>query len=351
MKPVWSVECWRGVAAVLVVWTHWAAALGQHQGLAAFAFTGVDIFFVISGFVFAPQLLGTQPSGLRSYAMRRMLRIYPAYLTALALYVLLAWHGGRPLLYLAEHVLMAHVQSREMAFYYTPPFWSLPAEVQFYALVPLMAWVARTRGPDAWPWLLALAVLVRLALLPLADGTTQNLAYLLLHHLPGLLIEFLLGVWAWQRQAQPWGHGRRVFWIVGGITGWLACAWLFGLVEGMPDRASWFNGQLGLPAAASFACVLAASATWQPSRGWLKAAGQWAGRLSYGVYLLHAAWTGVLVWTCTRWGIGEGLVVTCAGLLASVLLLHLLVEEPARRWGRAVAARWDGRHHQAGATS
>lgn len=54
MKPVWSVEYWRGVAAVLVVWTHWAAALGQHQGLAAFAFTGVDIFFVISGFVFAP---------------------------------------------------------------------------------------------------------------------------------------------------------------------------------------------------------------------------------------------------------------------------------------------------------
>lgn len=346
MKIVWSVECWRGIAALLVVWTHWAAALGQHQGLAAFAFTGVDIFFVISGFVFAPQMLGSQPPRLCSYAMRRMLRIYPAYLAALALYVLLAWHSGRPVLYLAEHVLMAHVQSREMAFYYNPPFWSLPAEVQFYALVPLVAWLVRARGPEAWRGLLALSVLVRLALLPMADGTTQNLPYLLLHHLPGLLIEFLLGVWAWQLQAQSWSRGRRVLWVAGGLAGWLACAWLFGLVEAMPERASWFNGQLGLPAAASFACILAAGATWQPTSGWLDAAGQWAGRLSYGIYLLHAAWTGVLVWACARWGTWTGLGMTCAGLLASVLLLHLLVEEPARRWGRAAAERWDSLRRQ-----
>ena len=346
MNSLWSVECWRGIAAVMVVWTHWAAALGQQKGLALFAFTGVDLFFVISGFVFAPQLLSIQQPRLRSYVMRRMMRIYPAYLVALVVYVLLAWHGGKPLLYLAEHVLMIHVQSREMAFYYNPPFWSLPAEIQFYALVPLMAWLTRAGGSGTWPWLLALAVTVRLALLPLADGTTQNLAYLLLHHLPGLLVEFLLGVWAWQRHAQPWRHGHQPLWIVGGVTAWLACAWLFDLLQGLPDRGSWFNGQLGMPAAAAFACVLAACAVWQPSKGWLRATGQWAGRLSYGIYLLHTAWMGILVWSSNRWGTLAGLTLSSMALLVSVLLLHLLVEEPARRWGRAVAYRWDERHRR-----
>jgi peptidoglycan/LPS O-acetylase OafA/YrhL len=341
MNALWAVECWRGVAALLVVWTHWATTLGWHGGIASFAFTGVDIFFVISGFVFAPQLLGVRPVHVPAYALRRAMRIYPAYLAALCLYAFLAWHGGRPLLYLPEHVLMAHVQSREMAFYYSAPFWSLPSEVQFYVLVPLVAALSHALGQRVWPCLLACAVVLRLALLAPADGATQNLAYLLLHHLPGLLVEFLLGVWAWQRQDQPWGAQRRWRWTACGVAGWLASAWLYVQLERLPGGSGWFNGQLALVAAASFACVLAATAHCPKPKGWPGAAGQWAGRLSYGLYLLHPAWTWLPEWTTVRYGAWAALGAGCLALFASALALHLLVEEPARRWGRGMAGRWE----------
>ena len=94
---LWVVEAWRGVASALVVWAHWAAPLGLPMGFTAFAFTGVDLFFVLSGFVFAPVLMQRPVPSLRAYALRRVLRIYPAYLAALALYVALglgADHGA-----------------------------------------------------------------------------------------------------------------------------------------------------------------------------------------------------------------------------------------------------------------
>lgn len=176
---LWVVEAWRAVAALLVLWAHWGVPLGWPgmgpQGWLRFAFTGVDLFFVLSGFVFAPLLLQRPAPSLRAFALRRVSRIYPAYLVALAVYVLLAWQAGRPLLHVTEHVLMGHLQSREMAFYYNPAFWSLPVEMAFYAALPLLAvWLARGRaigrGQESdqglrWPLLLGLALLLWLALL------------------------------------------------------------------------------------------------------------------------------------------------------------------------------------------
>ena len=71
---LWVVEAWRGVASALVVWAHWAAPLGLPMGFTAFAFTGVDLFFVLSGFVFAPVLMQRPVPSLRAYALRRVLR-------------------------------------------------------------------------------------------------------------------------------------------------------------------------------------------------------------------------------------------------------------------------------------
>lgn len=342
-QNLWMLECWRGVAALMVVWTHWAPVLGWGGGLGRFAFTGVDVFFVLSGFVFAPALLGAQP--LRhagAFALRRVARIYPAYVLSLALYVGLAWRAGKPLLYVPEHLLMAHVQSREMAFYYNPPFWSLPSEVEFYALVGLCACLpgAARRG-FGWPWLFGLAVFLRLLLVANADGASQNWAYLMLHHLPGLLVEFLLGAWAWQVYARGLGRVQRWCWGVGGLLGALATAWLYGVLEDLPGRSGWFNGQLGLVLAACFACVLAATAQWRPRHAGLAACGQWAGRLSYGVYLLHPAWQGMLGGMAAAQGRWLALALSLGALLVSALVLHLAVEEPARRWGRRVAGRWE----------
>ena len=354
---LWVVEAWRGVASALVVWAHWAAPLGLPMGFTAFAFTGVDLFFVLSGFVFAPVLMQRTVPSLRAYALRRVLRIYPSYLAALALYVALAWMAGRPLVYLPEHVLMAHLQTREMAFYYNPAFWSLPVEVEFYLLVPVLGfWLARERGPACaavahqdggarakqrqwrWAWVLTMALMLRLGLGFWGDTAAQNLAYVLLNHVPGLLLEFLLGAWVWQRCQQPASRLRAWPWAVAGLAGWCTLATLF--VQAPPVMA-WHGSLLGLGAAACFAAMLWASCYLPAPGARLAAVAQWGGRLSYSVYLLHIAWLApALAWSA-RWGTGAGTLLALAGLLASCLALHWLIEEPARHWGRRMAQRWE----------
>jgi exopolysaccharide production protein ExoZ len=335
-----SVEGWRGLAALMVLISHWLPTVGIQHSWVTFAFTGVDVFFVLSGFVFAPQCLGVQSQPLAGYALRRVMRIYPSYLVALAVYVVLAITHGRPVLYLGEHLLMGHVQNREMAFYYCAPFWSLPSELEFYALVPLLGWVlARWRRPWALPMLLVAATGSRLVLLGAADGETQNAAYIWLHHLPGVLVEFLFGVWAWQLHRQTRVLQWRWAVALAGLTGVLLCGVLFQVAQTGPDGPHWTHGQLGLGVAAAFALTLTATAGLEVPAGRMQTICAWAGRLSYGTYLLHSAWMVAISSWAARWGAGAALAIGAAGLAVSVLALHLIVEEPLRRWGRRTAVR------------
>ena len=341
------VEAWRGLAALIVVWAHWGPPLGWPMGPMGFAFTGVDLFFVLSGFVFAPALLGVTRTSLAPYVVRRVLRIYPAYLVALLIYIGLAWHAGKPLLYVPEHLLMAHMQSREMTFYYNPVFWSLPSEVTFYAFVPIVAWCLIRVGSSYWAALLGLAILIRLWLVTEADGIVQNSAYIALHHLPGLLVEFLLGVWVWTRAQRPLGRRAAVALGLGGVLGWLLLARLFLWLENRPSGPSWIHGQLGLVAAVCFAMVLLSSLQWpQPKpKSWTRVGAYWTGKLSYPLYLLHIAWLAPTQAWVREWGTVLGSAAGGLGLLASCWLLNVAVEDPARAWGRKLSARLTTKTH------
>lgn len=334
---IWSVEAWRGAAALLVVWAHWAVPLGFEPNLGRYAFVGVDLFFVLSGFVFAPSLWGGV-GPLLPYAVRRAMRLLPAYWAALAVYVALAAAAGKPLLYLPQHVVLAHLQSREMAFYYNPAFWSLPAELEYYALLPVLAWVCARWGLRGFAAMLAVAIALRIGLMRAADGTAQNLAYLALHHLPGMAVEFLLGAWAWHwgRQAEP---GARRFAAVLGVALGVATVLLYPLLERWAGGHDWKNGQLGGVTAAAFALWLAGTAWAVPASPWMRGLGWWSGRLSYGVYLLHMAWLPVAVFFQKVLGAWPALLLGLVLLFLSAEGLHRAVEAPARRWGRRWAQR------------
>lgn len=342
----WAVEAWRGLAALMVLWAHWGPPLHWPMGPMAFAFTGVDLFFVLSGFVFAPVVMAGHAPALKAYVIRRIARIYPAYLIALALYAWLAWHAGKPLLYLPEHLLMAQMQSREMVFYYNPVFWSLPSEVAFYAAIPFLAWWLGKNCSVRWPWVFILALSLRLILIYPADGSVQNLAYISLHHIPGLLIEFLLGIVVWQHSQQP--VSTRYIWLswLISILGWLMLAAIFIEMERLSGGSYWKNGQLGLIAAVFFALALWASlALPPPSPGgklWLY--GVWSGKLSYAVYLLHIAWLKPAQALVNAWGVLAGSALALTGLGVSCWLLHMLVEDPARTVGRRLAKRVQARY-------
>jgi peptidoglycan/LPS O-acetylase OafA/YrhL len=114
-------------------------------------FIGVYIFFAISGFIlalpFASHLLnGTHKVSLKSYFLRRLSRLEPPYLIAIAgitisLVVMGAYswreilpHFGASMVYL--HSLIYHSWT-----YINPPVWTLEIEVQFYILAPFLAWL------------------------------------------------------------------------------------------------------------------------------------------------------------------------------------------------------------------
>src|SRR5690606_10593117 len=106
-----------------------------------FLYTGVDFFFVISGFVFAPLLLSPVRENTAAFAVRRAFRIYPLFLFAILFYALLphkTWDNG----IILQHALFLHTTiSKEIAFYYNPAFWSLPVEVEFYLLLGLLVFL------------------------------------------------------------------------------------------------------------------------------------------------------------------------------------------------------------------
>jgi peptidoglycan/LPS O-acetylase OafA/YrhL len=109
---------------------------------------GVQLFFVISGFVLAlpfarHYLSGAMAPNLKSYYLRRLVRIEPPYFIALTLYMLLVilrephWQAWLPnffasLFYL--HNLIYGQMSRIGII-----FWSLEIEVQFYLVAPFLS--------------------------------------------------------------------------------------------------------------------------------------------------------------------------------------------------------------------
>jgi peptidoglycan/LPS O-acetylase OafA/YrhL len=93
----------RGIAIALVMVHHYAQSMpirsGFDRALAAVAnstWVGVDLFFVLSGFLITGILLDVKgrPASLRSFYARRALRIFPIYYLLLAvLYFVLPWFG------------------------------------------------------------------------------------------------------------------------------------------------------------------------------------------------------------------------------------------------------------------
>ncbi len=116
---------------------------------------GVDLFFVLSGFLIGSQLLKpstrNQPPNLRAFYIRRAYRILPAYLAVLLLYFTIPQWREHELLPSAWKLLTFTADFRmnypaELAFSHV---WSLCVEEHFYLMLPwIILWLMRK--PAAW---------------------------------------------------------------------------------------------------------------------------------------------------------------------------------------------------------
>ena len=126
---------WRGsVGPVEVPFLGWDAVEALHF------MPGVPLFYLLSGYLLTWTEGKRAERGnysLRSYAMRRVLRLVPAYYVAIVV-VLLVWPKPTSFWDLVSHLTFTHGFTPAYARTMSPAFWSLTPEVVFYAMVPLL---------------------------------------------------------------------------------------------------------------------------------------------------------------------------------------------------------------------
>lgn len=157
----------RGIAILTVLLGHLTDYGGMRPGvaidrlyhhLAMLGGLGVDLFFVLSGFLITGILLDAKgkPSYFRNFYARRILRIFPLYYGFLFLiFVVFPWTGiASPTLLRTlpdQGWYWGYVANYHIAANGWPPyggvghFWSLAVEEQFYVVWPLLVWISGRR--------------------------------------------------------------------------------------------------------------------------------------------------------------------------------------------------------------
>lgn len=164
----------RGLA-ILMVMVHrfWPRpGVGVAADLAGAGWIGVDLFFVISGFLIAGILLDTRGEAgyFRNFYARRVLRIFPLYYV-FVIGVFIAFSGnagfregaGSPLWYLFHLGNVPEGLLDKPVPYWLAPVWSLAIEEQFYLTFPLLVYfLDRRRLTIVLVAMIVLAPVIRL---------------------------------------------------------------------------------------------------------------------------------------------------------------------------------------------
>jgi len=350
----------RFFAALLVIAHHFApyplqwsslsaepTLVGRLCALALNGFVGVDLFFVLSGFILAYSYLA--PGGrLRgtphAFWRARVARIYPLYLLAyIAAALPFAWsHDPRaPLLPTALAALtLTQAWIPWAASTWNPPGWSLSVEVLFYALFPLLlpalARLPRRRYPLAFAVLWAACCAV-----PLAYITKPNASLVWLWTIvynPVLrLPEFLIGVMAGlifigrSQESKKAGRAQRALPYVG--LGALTIA-----IAVLATAPAWLRPFLRAGALDPlFALLIFALAVGGgPLAGLLaRPLPQLLGEASYAMYILHwPLWDWLTRLTGISTATGRASWAFCLDYLGIVVGVSVLalwtIEQPAR---------------------
>jgi len=292
----------RGIAILLVLGFHYRPATGPLtylEGFFASGWIGVDLFFVLSGYLIAGILLDSvgQPHYYRNFVVRRSLRIFPLYYACMTLYCVLS--------YLPSPVNVRDFMTNASASWYViylgniqtflqnswpgaailTPLWSLQVEEQFYLSFPFLVKLGRRK----LAWILAGCVIVapmlRIALAVLLPRNLMGAYTLMPCRIDALAMGGLVAI-----AAREWPgrlKGRWIGWVTAASTATivLLCLLWRDTPWSLAMRTVGFT-VLDL----AFTGVLLMLVGWrQPllMRLCRMRVLVWVGIISYGLYLLH----------------------------------------------------------------
>ena len=132
-----TLDGWRAIAITLVLIDHFTPGFPYHRGgkwLEIIGNHGVNIFFVLSGYLITSKLLEERSISLGRFYVRRFFRLMPAawtYLAFVALIQLLHWRDALAHVFFYRNFYDAPHGGRSHAH-----FWNLSAEEEFYLVWP-----------------------------------------------------------------------------------------------------------------------------------------------------------------------------------------------------------------------
>ena len=319
------LDALRGVAALAVCWYHFTNGNttflpeGVLKSSGSFGWLGVEMFFVISGFII-PYALHRSDYRLPDYGvflLKRVIRLDPPYLVGIFIVIVLGYasaaapgYAGAPFKPSVTQVLL-HLGYVNVFFgqpWLNPVFWTLAIEVQYYLIVGLLFSLVSHRSAAVrsvtFAFLSALSILI------------PNEKFLF-----HWLFLFMLGMAGFQLRTRI--IGRREF-----------LAWVALLGSG-----AWYVG--GVPIAITGIGTALLLGLFEAG---LRPAWLFFGHISYSLYLLHVPIGGRVINLSQRFALGilGKVAVLAAAFTASIAaawLLYRFVELPAREWSSAIRYR------------
>jgi peptidoglycan/LPS O-acetylase OafA/YrhL len=354
-----SLDGLRGIAISMVMAYHYVIPClplsAVTATLAALASSGVDLFFVLSGYLLGGILLDQRasPHYFSAFYARRMWRTLPLYglVVMIGLLVHMTGYDARspvlrePLAWWSYATMTQNITRATVPGYgsiFTAPTWSLALEEQFYLILPGALWMTPRRHVS---FVGALAVAAAPVFRLVAAGSQVADPYTAAYAWPlGRLDALAMGLTAaWLVRHV---HERRV-------AGWpavvvAAALSLAALVVAARPRLSVFVVIFYSALACAYGAVVlrvVASPATQLSqfcrRRWLC----WVGVRAYGIYLLHIPVAHLLHWGVLGQPILNGHGLKSVGTSALALAVTLMMahvswqyfERPLVRWSRS---RW-----------
>jgi len=291
-RPSWlpnyipELQGLRGIAVLAVViyhchprlegtWVYYASLWG---------WAGVNLFFVLSGFLITSILLETrgQPRYFRNFYGRRALRIWPVYVLVLVVvYAEAPWFIGPTVTAaIASAPWLAYLFFVQNLFHLAlppavGPTWSLAIEEQYYFL-----WAPLVRGLRR-PWMLTAVLLLALIgspLLRLSHFGWLNTTHTLFH-LDGIALGSLLALGLHMLTV-----ARRT-WMMLGLVAIVAGFWATATIAG---GTAFLDTALAVGFAGAVLAAIASSGARNPFNALLRHGPlPFYGRISYGLYMTH----------------------------------------------------------------